>query len=62
MSGLGWVRIVSWHSIRTFTRAGDVLTRCGRAVSSPLVRDGFPADEKTCESCLRSLAKEGTNA
>ena len=52
-----WIRIVSWHQFVTFTRAGQVLTRCGRRVSMPhTIVDQLPAGEKTCESCLRAIA------
>lgn len=46
-----YVRIVSWHIVKTPTRDAYV-TLCGkRAEGTP--RDEFPFDEKTCEVCLR---------
>jgi hypothetical protein len=54
MSGLGWVRIASWHLIRTYTRTGAILTRCGRLVGPDHeIVDALPFDGRSCESCLR---------
>lgn len=54
---MNWVRIRSWHSVLTPTRAFDTYrTRCGRTVVTKDVRDDLPA-EKSCESCLRILAR-----
>lgn len=59
---MGWVQIVSWHAIRTWTRVpGRAVTLCGRLVNDVTVAlDDFPTGDKTCESCLRSLAKVQT--
>lgn len=45
----------SWHSILTYTRAGSILTRCGRLIPGPKhkVDDQLPLNAKSCESCLR---------
>ncbi len=54
-----WVRIRSWHGVRTATRVpGRFVTLCGRQASSLRVVDLLPLGEKTCESCLRIYAKE----
>lgn len=56
---MNYVRIVSWHSVRTFTRAGGVITRCGRFVPPPVTESPFlPMDEKSCESCLRLTLRD----
>lgn len=54
-----WVRIRSWHIVRTPTRMFDTYrTRCGRTVVTKDVRSEFPQDEKSCESCLRIQARD----
>ena len=51
-----YVRIRSWHIIRTWTRVPNVaLTLCGKRANGPS-SDDF-GEEKTCESCLRLRAK-----
>lgn len=53
-----WIRIRSWHAIRTWTRVpGRAITLCGLTAEGDS-RLEFPADEKSCESCLRMLAKQ----
>jgi len=52
-----WVRIVSYHAIRTWTRVpGSYITYCGRSASGPEL-DKLPTG-LSCESCLRSLARK----
>lgn len=47
-----YVRIISWHVVRTPTRATNgYLTLCGRNASGPVV-DALPGG-KSCESCTR---------
>jgi hypothetical protein len=59
VSGFGWVKIRSWHSIRTWTRTGAILTRCGRLVGpGQAIADGLPLDERSCETCLRLTAHD----
>lgn len=50
MAARHWFQIASWH----ITTDG-IKALCGRAVEGPLA-DTFPADEKTCETCLRKAA------
>jgi hypothetical protein len=51
-----YIRIRSWHIIRTWTRVPNVaVTLCGRRASGEAT-EGF-GDEKTCEVCLRLFAK-----
>lgn len=50
-----YVRIRSWHVIR-LTRSGQPFTLCGR-VGSGEIRDLLPA-EKSCETCLRIIARQ----
>lgn len=61
MDSTEWVRIVSWHVLRTFTRAGGGLTLCGRSATQAQVEETYttdlPAQGKTCESCLRIAAR-----
>jgi hypothetical protein len=63
MSGLGWARLRSWHSIRTYTRVGSILTRCGRLIGPDhQIVDVLPLGERSCESCLRLVAHDGERA
>jgi hypothetical protein len=51
-----WVRIRSWHIV--LVRGDDwTLTRCGRRAGKEVV-DDLPANEKTCETCLRLRARD----
>lgn len=53
-----WVRIRSWHAVRTPTRAVDTyITRCGRTVQTQETSDTLP-EGKSCETCLRIVARE----
>jgi len=53
----GWVKIRSWHAVRTPTRAFDTyVTVCGKTAHGETL-DVFPADEKSCETCLRIQAR-----
>lgn len=48
-----YVRIVSWHVLRTWTRLpGMALTLCGRRIQDPETAQELPAG-KSCETCLR---------
>lgn len=50
----GWVRIRSWHALRTYTRDGGGITRCGRRVVPPMERSvTLPLTDKSCETCTR---------
>lgn len=55
---LGW----SWHRYLTFTRAGQVLTRCGRRISPDTHAldwsDDLPVNERSCERCLQLNAHD----
>lgn len=49
----GWVKIRSWHRVRTATRMPDTyITWCGKQAKGE-TRESFLAYEKTCETCLR---------
>ena len=51
-----WVKIKSWHVVRTPTRAPDrYRTMCGLNADGPQL-DDRPGGEKTCETCLRLVA------
>ena len=51
-----YIRIVSWHVIRTWTRVpGRALTYCGRTATGESA-DDF-GDDRTCETCFRITAK-----
>jgi len=51
-----WIKIRSWHIIRTWTRVpGRAITLCGRSATGP-TSAGF-GDDKSCETCLRISAK-----
>jgi hypothetical protein len=52
-----WVKIKSWHAVKSYSRAAWVETHCGRWAShSPEVVEELPA-EKSCETCLRIVAR-----
>ena len=54
-----FVRIRSWHVIRTWTRMpGRAITLCGRTSDGESSPD-LPMDEKSCETCLRIRATRG---
>lgn len=55
---MDWLKIRSWHVVRTWTRVpGRGLSPCGRILEGdPLPM--YPADEKTCEVCLRWAVKQ----
>lgn len=49
----GWVKIKSWHRVKTPTRVPDTyVTFCGKRAEGQAL-ETFPSYEKTCESCLR---------
>ncbi len=50
----------SWHVVRTYTRTGAVLTRCGRFLPNPLreLSESLPLDGSSCETCLRFAARD----
>lgn len=53
---MGWIKIRSWHIIRTWSRVPNVaVTLCGKRASGPTA-DGF-GNERSCETCLRLSAK-----
>ena len=59
MADIRFVKIVSWHAIRREPNGPDADTYCGRYVAgSPLKSTDLPMGEKSCESCLRSVARE----
>ncbi len=52
-----YVKIRSWHVFVTWTRVpGQARTLCTRNASGPTA-DVIPANEKSCETCLRKLAR-----
>jgi len=51
-----YIRIRSWHIVRTWTRVpGRAITLCGRSASGATT-DSF-GDDASCETCLRIAAK-----
>jgi len=51
-----YIRIRSWHIVRTWTRVpGRAITLCGRSASGP-TSDGF-GESASCETCLRIESK-----
>lgn len=51
-----WAKIRSWHRVKFTSRGGRLITFCGRVASAPEL-EAFPADEPTCETCLRIVSK-----
>ena len=57
MTDRTWVRVISWHGIRIPSPIeGVIVTMCGR-VAVGEISNTLPAG-KTCESCLRIIARE----
>lgn len=53
-----WVRIQSWHAIKVTSRGGMIQTACGRWMHPDAdVADDLPT-EKSCETCLRIVARQ----
>jgi len=50
-----WVKLRAWHALLPYDHHGPA-TFCGRDAEGREVRDELPA-EKSCESCLRILAR-----
>jgi len=56
MTDRQWIQIRSWHAVRLLSdRVGRTWTLCGRSTESTIV-DRLPAG-RSCESCLRILAR-----
>ena len=54
-----YVLIASVHVLRTFTRDGGAITRCGRRVPPPVTEfDDLPLTDRSCETCLRLTAHD----
>jgi hypothetical protein len=54
-----YVKLASWHRVRPLSQVGELVnTLCGRVAEVKTMRDDFPENEKTCESCLRIARKE----
>lgn len=51
-----WVAIDAWHIVREPDGRGGYITLCGKPAEGP-AEDTYPAEAKTCESCLRLNAK-----
>jgi len=56
-----WVRIRSWHLAVQSRALGAVPTRCGRWAEGLAVSD-LPLEAKSCETCLRLLARDQEKA
>jgi hypothetical protein len=51
-----FVKIRSWHLLRTYTRSGGGITRCGKSILAPLTTSAtLDLNDKSCESCLRYM-------
>jgi hypothetical protein len=49
-----YVKIRSWHIIRTFTRVpGGAITLCGKRTQGAPMSQVLPLVDKSCETCLR---------
>jgi hypothetical protein len=53
-----WVKLKSWHALRGPKDHFGPTTRCGRDAEGKEVVDDLPGTEKTCESCLRHVARD----
>lgn len=56
MDEVWWGLIRSWHAFRV-TRAIEVRTYCGRVLPPGARTDQSMPTGKTCESCLRAVAR-----
>lgn len=57
MADVAWFQIRSWHVVRLFSdRVGRTYALCGRLKLNAVIVDTLPA-EKSCETCLRLLAR-----
>ncbi len=63
MADVTWVRIRSWHAASGLvSRAGGIKARCGRWVDpGNETSDTLPAG-KSCETCLRLVARDNDGA
>jgi hypothetical protein len=54
-----WVKIRSWHGVKSYSRAGFIQTLCGRWTTSLLARpvDTLPGGS-SCETCLRIYGRQ----
>lgn len=55
-----YVKIKSWHALRPYDHFGPT-TFCGRPGEGREVVDELPS-EKSCESCLRIVARRADDA
>lgn len=54
-----WFRMQSWHaSVEPFVNGQQPNVLCGRRGPFNAANDPFPPGGKSCESCLRSLARK----
>jgi len=52
-----WFRIRSWHAVKLLSdRVGHTYALCGKQQSDAEIVDTLPSG-KSCESCLRILAR-----
>lgn len=55
---VSYLKVRSWHILAKVDAAGWK-TRCGLTVNEDApVTDILPFDEKSCESCLRGIARD----
>ena len=54
---MNWVKIRSWHGVRTTFRSGKAVTLCGRLVPADAEITPTLPGERSCESCLRIVAR-----
>lgn len=68
MMDVQWAKIVSWHGVRPIGPRSFLLvqeraaTFCGRVIDVKGIVDDLPGTEKTCESCLKIIAREQEKA
>jgi hypothetical protein len=58
-----WFQIRSWHAVKFESRAGVPAAYCGRwgTFTTKVVED-LPGTEKSCETCLRLVARAAEQA
>ena len=61
MPDYNYFKIDSWHIVDTITRGSGVIALCGKSLGPGLaanVKDNYPPNQKSCESCLRLATAE----
>jgi len=63
MTARSYLKLESWHVLASVNDAGW-RTRCGRVITTEKTQasDHLPLGERSCESCLRLIARDDDSA